>query len=210
MHKSSDPQVPEISENEAQKKPEPLLQIQCQNRHMNHDFAGMLQLRGNSCQGIAPLANAKAPFNVTTLALFQPFKMKLLLANGGVLCGLAEPGAIEMDAVFLTVSEVISRAEYGVCEHSFGIVAVGFAVGLHRLLERMAFIERIPTEIFDSQKTADVTHLNLGAEFDRRVLLSPDDGTHPGLAETDDAVIDPGTARLIHFTLLGIQRADNG
>ena len=91
---------------------------------MNHDFAGMFELRGDPTQGIAPLANAKAPFNVTTLARFQPFKMKLLLANGGVLCGLAEPGAIEMDAVFFAVPEVVPRAVDGIRQHALRIVPI--------------------------------------------------------------------------------------
>jgi hypothetical protein len=68
MHKSSDPQAPEITENEAQKKPKPLLQIQSQNRHMNHDFTAMLQLCGNSSQGIAPLADPETAFNVAAFA----------------------------------------------------------------------------------------------------------------------------------------------
>ncbi len=62
------PKMSEESENDAQKKPEPLLQIQRQNRHMNHDFAGMLQLRSNSSQRIAPLADSEASFNVAPLA----------------------------------------------------------------------------------------------------------------------------------------------
>ena len=63
MHKSSDPQALEISENEAQKKSEPLLQIQCQNRHMNHDFAGVLKLRSDPSQRITPLADSETSFN---------------------------------------------------------------------------------------------------------------------------------------------------
>lgn len=85
---------------------------------MNHDFAGMMQLRGNSSHGIAPLANAEAPLNISTLTRFEPLEVKLLLTDRGVFRRLAEPGAIEMDAVFLAVSEVIPCAEYGVGKHS--------------------------------------------------------------------------------------------
>ena len=68
MHKSSDPQAPKTSENDAQKKPEPLLQIQSQNRHMNHDFAGVLQLRGNPSERLAPLSDSETAFNIAPLA----------------------------------------------------------------------------------------------------------------------------------------------
>lgn len=74
----------------------------------------------------------------------------------------------------------------------------------------MAFIERIPTEKLDPQESVDIAHFNLGTEFYRSILLSPDNRTYPRLAEADDAIIDPGTARFVHLTLLGIQRADNG
>ena len=81
LHNSSHPQAPETSENEAQKKPEPLLQIQCQNRHMNHDFAGMFELRGDPTQGIASLSDSETTFNVAAFARLQPFKVKLLFAD---------------------------------------------------------------------------------------------------------------------------------
>ena len=66
MHKSSEPEVFITSEDKAQKKPEPLLQIQCQNRHMNRDFAGMLELRSDSPQGIAPLPDSETAFNAAS------------------------------------------------------------------------------------------------------------------------------------------------
>ena len=101
MHKSSESQAPEISENEAQKKPEPLLQIQSQNRHMNHYFAGVFKLRGDPSQGIASLADSETAFNVAAFTGFQPFKVKLLFADYGILRRFAKPRAVEMDAVFL-------------------------------------------------------------------------------------------------------------
>ena len=58
----------------------------------------MLQLHGNPPQGTAPLANAEAPFNISTLTRFQTFMMKLLLADGGVLHGLAQQRTVEMDS----------------------------------------------------------------------------------------------------------------
>ena len=186
--------MPETSENEAQKKPEPLLQIQCQNRHMNHDFAGMLELRGDPTQGIASLVDAKSAFNVAAFARLQPFKVKLLFADRWILRRFAKPRAVEMDAVFFAVPEVVPRVVDGIRQHALRIVPVGFAVGLHRILERVALVERVPAEPLDSQKAVDVAHCNLRAEFNRCVLLSPHNGTHPGLTETDDAIIDPGAA----------------
>ena len=53
--------------------------------------------------------------------------------------------------MFFAVPKVVSRAVDGIRQHTFGIVPVGFAVDLHRILERMAFIERIPTEYLNSQ-----------------------------------------------------------
>ena len=73
----------------------------------------------------------------------------------------------------------------------------------------MAFIECVPTEILDPQKAVDVAHTDLGAELHRSVLFPPDYWTYPGLAETDDAIIDPRAARLVHLPLLGVQRSDH-
>ena len=131
MHKSSDPQVPEISENEVQKKSEPLLQIQCQNRHMNHDFAGVLELRSDPSQGIAPLADSESTFNVAAFTRFQPFKIKLPLANLRVLRWFAQAWTVEMDAVFFAVPEVVPRPVYGIRKYALGIVPIGFAIGLN-------------------------------------------------------------------------------
>ena len=114
-----------------------------------------------------------------------------------------------MDAVFLAVAEILPRAVDGIRQYAFGIVSIGLAVGLHRILKRVAFIERVPTEYLNSQKSVDVTHPDLCAEFNRGVLLPSDDGTHPGLTETDDAIIDPGAARFVHLALLSVQRADD-
>ena len=131
MHKSSESQVPEISENEAQKKPEPLLQIQSQSGHMNHDFAGMLPLRGDPSQRIAPLADSETAFNVAAFAGFQPFKVEFLFSDHGIFRWLAKPRTVEMDAVFLAVPKIVPRAVDGIRQHAFWIVPIGSAVGLH-------------------------------------------------------------------------------
>ena len=62
--------------------------------------------------------------------------------------------------------------------------------------------------MLDPQKSINIAHPDLGVEFHRRILLPSHNGTHPGLAETDDAIIDPGVARLVHLALLGIQQSD--
>ena len=121
MHKSSDPQAPVKSENEPQKKSEPLLQIQCQNRHMNHDFAGVLKLCGDPSQGIAPLADSESAFNVAAFTRFQPFKMNLLLPNRRVLRRFPKPRTVEMNAVFPAVSEILPCAVDGIRQHAFRI-----------------------------------------------------------------------------------------
>ena len=186
MHKSSNLQAPVISEKDAQKKLEPLLQIQSQNRHMNHDFAGMLQLRGDPSQRIAPLADSETAFNIASFTRFQPFEMKLLLPNRRILWRFTKPRTVEMDAVFLAVLEILPCAVDGIRQHTCRIVPIGFAVGLHRILERVAFVERVPAEMLDPQKSVDIAHPDLRAEFNRSILLPPHNGTHPGLTETDD------------------------
>ena len=131
MHKSSEPQVPEPSENEAQKKSKPLLQIQSQNRHMNHDFAGVLKLCSDPTQRITPLADSESAFNVAAFTRFQPFKMKLPLSDRGIFWRFPKPRTVEMDAVFLAVPKVVPRAIYGIRKYALGIVPIGFAIGLN-------------------------------------------------------------------------------
>ena len=154
----------------------------------------MFELRGDPTQRIASLSDAKSAFDVAAFARFHPLKVKLLFADRGILRWFAKPRAVEMDAVFPAVPEILPRAVDGIRQHALGIVPVGLAVGLHRILERVALIERVPAEHLDPQKAVDVAHCNLRPEFNRRVLLSPHNGTHPGLTETDDALINPGAA----------------
>ena len=161
---------------------------------MNHYFAGVFKLCGDPSQGIASLADSETAFNVAAFTGFQPFKVKLLFADYGILRRFAKPRAVEMDAVFFAVQEILPRAVDGIRQHALWIVPVGFAVGLHRILERVALVERVPAEHLDSQKAVDVAHRNLRAEFNRGVLLPPHNGTHPGLTETDDAIVDPVAA----------------
>ena len=101
--------------------------------------------------------------------------------------------------MFFAVAEIVPRTVYGIRQHALRIMTVGFAVGLHRVLERMAFIESVPAEYLNPQKSSDVAHPDLGAEFHWRVLLPPDYRTYPGLTETDDAVINPGAAGIYGF-----------
>ena len=98
---------------------------------MNHDFAGVLKLCSDPSQRITPLADSETSFNVSPLARFQPLKVKLLLADRGVLWRFAKTRAVEMDAMFLAVAEILPRAVYGIRQHALRIVSIGFAVGLH-------------------------------------------------------------------------------
>ena len=114
MHKLCNLQTSEIGENDTQKKLKPLLQIYSQNRHMNHDFAGMLQLRSDPTQRITPFADSETSFNVSPITRFQPLKVKFLFADLRILRRLAKARTVEMDAVFFAVPEIVPRAVYGV------------------------------------------------------------------------------------------------
>ena len=92
LHKSGDLKPSDKCKKKAQKKPKPLLQIECQNRQVNHDFAGMFQFRGHSAEGVTALADAKSTFNIRALSGFLPFQAEFLFANIRVLDGLPSLG----------------------------------------------------------------------------------------------------------------------
>ena len=85
-----------------------------------------------------------------------------------------------MNAVPLPVPEVIPRAVYGIRKYAFRVVAICFAVCFHRVPKSVAFVERVPIEIPNPQKTINIAHTDLGAELHRSVLLPLTMGRTPG------------------------------
>ena len=124
---------------------------------MDHDFAGVLELRSDPSQGIAPLADSESAFNVAAFTRFQPFKMKLPLSDRGIFRRFPKPRTVEMDAVFPAVPEILPCAVDGIRQHAFRIVSIGSTVSFHRILERVAFIERIPAATILILKTHQVS-----------------------------------------------------
>ena len=55
------------------------------------------------------------------------------------------------------------------------------------------------------RKGRDNAHFNLGAKLDRGSLLSPYDWSHPRLAQTGNALVDPMCSFFEHFFLLCIE-----
>ena len=98
---------------------------------MNHDFAGMLQFRSDPSQRVTALADSETSFDVSPLTRFQPLKVKLLFVDRGILWRFAEPRAIEVDAMFFAVPEIVPRAVYGIRQHALRIVSIGFAISLY-------------------------------------------------------------------------------
>ena len=177
---------------------------------MDHYFTGVLQFCSDSAERVGSFADSKSAFNISALAGFEPFLTKFLPADFRILRRLAQPGAVHADAMRFAVSEVLAVAKARISQNPFRVMPIGLSIRFHRSLKGCAFVECVPTEMFDPQETVDVAHLDLGAEFDVGILLPTLDRAHPGLAQTDNAVIDPVGIRFIHLPLLFIQQPDDG
>ena len=111
----------------------------------------------------------------------------------------------DVDIALLAVSEVFSRPKNRVCQYTRRIVAKASSIGFNGCLQRGAFVERIPSQILYAEIAVDNAHFNLGAKLDRGSLLSPYDWSHPRLAQTDNALVDPMCSFFEHFFLLCIE-----
>ena len=101
----------------------------------------MLQLRFDLFQRVTPAWYSETSFNVAPLTWFLPLKVKLLFADRGIFRRFCQAVGCWGGCRVLCSTEDFPRAVYSIRKHTFGIVAVDFAVGFHWTLERMGFIE---------------------------------------------------------------------
>jgi len=127
-----------------QKKQQPHLQVLCQNKYINHDFACVLKLRGDATDRVASLVNPKPSFNVSSLTGFEPFQIAFLLLDSRVRRRFSKFWSVQMNVPFFTVSQVFSGTEYGIGQDMFRVMPIGFAVVFYGRLEGRAFVIRFP------------------------------------------------------------------
>lgn len=73
--------------------------------------------------------------------------MHFLFAPGRILCGPAQLRAVEVNSVFLAVSQVPPGAEDRIRQDALGIVSLGFSVSFRRFLKRGGSVERFPPQV---------------------------------------------------------------
>ena len=165
----------------AQKKPQPLLQVLCQNRHVDRDFACVLKLRGDATERVASLVNPEPSFNVSTLTGFKPFQIVFLFSGCRVRSWFSKFWSVQMNVPFFAVPQVFSGAEYGIGQDAFRIMSIGFAVVFYGLLKGRTLVKGVPSQILYPEISVYIAHLYFGPEFHFRILLPANNGSYPGL-----------------------------
>ena len=141
----------------------------------------MLQFHDNAAKRIPPLCYSKLSLNFSAFSGFEPFLTELLSIRGYVIRPFPKMRSVDVDTMFLAVSEVFSRPENRVRQNARRIMAISPPIGFNGCLLCGAFVESIPSQSLDSEIAVDNAHFYLGAKFDRCVLLSPDDWPYPWL-----------------------------
>ena len=132
-----------------QKRPKPLLQIGGEDSEVNGSFTRALEFGSDqSREGCSP-GKTDAALNITPAAGFQPLQMQFLFAPGRSLCGPARLRAVEVNPVFLAVSQVPPGAEDRIRQDALGIVSLGFSVSFRRFLKRGGSVEGSPPQVFN-------------------------------------------------------------
>lgn len=191
--------------NLGKKKPQLLPQVHSEDGSIDVDLARVLQFHYNAAKRIPPFCYSKLSFNFSALSGFEPLLTKLFMVYRQIDWPFPKTWSADVDIALLAVSEVFSRPKNRVCQYTRRIVTKASSIGFNGCLQRGAFVESIPSQILYAEIAVDNAHFNLGTKLDRGILLSPYDWSHPRLAQTDNALVDPMRSFFEHFFLLCIE-----
>ena len=110
------------------KKPQLLPQVQSKDGSIDIDLAGVLQFHCNAAKRISPLCNSELSLDFSTFSGLEPFLMKLFAIYRQIGWPFSKSRTIDVNTVFLAVSEVFYRPKNCIRQHARRIVTIRFPI----------------------------------------------------------------------------------